>query len=319
MQRDARRGSAAPRPARRGSSTATASSASSLDGFLDDRHYISPPSDTGRQLDPDDRSRDAARAPDEDRRPARQAPASGAGLGPHLDRRSRYFRDATLTTQAQSEDLTAMRTGGMALATQPIGKDAPLGRRRRASITTTRRVDRPERRRSARRRHAVRARRRSPVREEAPCGSTRAAGVAIPFGVGADPWPEAKLVGEVAAELRPARADRRRPAARAACRACASASIRRRQSRRSVPRSREHRRAACELRREGPGEASRSRRSTSERTARCACRSIPADMGKLVNLGKLSIYGVDTRRACSIIAVRGCRRGVQLHQGAQRR
>ena len=163
-----------------------------LDGFLDDRHYIAPPSDTGAilMIDRETTTRASVKADQKTGKLQLQAQS----WVHHLARRSRYFLDPALTNQLQLENLEATRVGGMALATQPLFKDL----RWAASVTFDR-----EQARVANMGGQVSQGditilepafglqyERKRLRLDA------SVGVAVPFGVGADPWPEGKLVGK---------------------------------------------------------------------------------------------------------------------------
>lgn len=96
-----------------------------FDGFVDDRHYVSPPSDddagsTILLIDREATQRGSVKA--DSARGTFQL--QGQGWVHHLQRRSRYFRDAALDDVVSLEDLDALRIGAMALATRPIGKRA---------------------------------------------------------------------------------------------------------------------------------------------------------------------------------------------------
>jgi outer membrane cobalamin receptor len=94
-----------------------------LDGFLDDRHYVSPPSDTMRStillIDRETTARASAKA--DDKIGALQL--QGQVWTQYLERRSRYYSDPDLTSELQIEDLRALRSGAMALATRPFLRD----------------------------------------------------------------------------------------------------------------------------------------------------------------------------------------------------
>jgi outer membrane receptor protein involved in Fe transport len=166
-----------------------------FDGFLDSRHYISPPSDedaTAAILLIDRETTERASLKADLQRDKLQL--EGQAYVHHLYRRSRYYSDPALMTEAALEDLTATRIGALALATHPIGKEARwaasaavdfdaidvhdmIGNSVTSSLTLTElAVD-------GQYEHET-------VRVDA------AAGLAIPFvsGGGADPWPEGKLV-----------------------------------------------------------------------------------------------------------------------------
>jgi outer membrane receptor protein involved in Fe transport len=261
-----------------------------LDGFLDDRHYISPPSDTNNSsilmIDRETSSRVSAKADVERDRLQLQ----GQAWVHHLKRRSRFFLDPTLTAMQAFEDLKALRVGGLALVTHPIGKDA----RWAASAS----VDRD----SARVENIGAEVSKGDVTlielaangqyEKRTVRIDAAAGAAIPIGVGADPWPEGKLV----AKWRPSFGPLELGATAA------------RKGR--VPSLRERFDLTLGNPALGPESAShgelRATYAISDRvkleaapfykrtkgTVRAS--TDPADMGKLANLGKLTIYGIDT-------------------------
>ncbi len=163
-----------------------------LDGFVDDRHYIAPPSDVMPSnilvIDREATERVQAKADEQSGSLQLQQQA----YFHHLYRRSRAFSDAALTHQTLAEELSATRVGAMALATAPLGKEARwaasvnvdhdrasdnlAGLAGKGTVTTVEAAG------DAQVEHRT-------VRLDA------AAGVAIPIGLGADPWPEAKLVG----------------------------------------------------------------------------------------------------------------------------
>ncbi len=163
-----------------------------VDGYVDDRHYVVPPNENSSSfllVDREDSARLSAKGDD---RVGDGYQVQAEAWFHYLHRRSRTFQDPTEAKETIFEDLSAVRTGGQALATHAIGKDL----RWAASAT----IDR----------ETVEVRTLSPtttvgdttVTEGAgdlqyEHGTVRvdgAAGLAVPFGVGADPWPEAKLV-----------------------------------------------------------------------------------------------------------------------------
>lgn len=162
-----------------------------VDGFLDDRHYVSPPSEESAtaqilMIDRETTTRVSTKA--DARRDKLQLQAQG--WVHHLGRRSRYFRDPALTDMSSFETLRALRTGGMALATHPIGKHsrwAASASVDRAAASVTHGSNTVE----------------GDVTLIETAGNYQlelqtlrldaALGVAVPFGVGAAPWPEAKL------------------------------------------------------------------------------------------------------------------------------
>lgn len=166
-----------------------------VDGFLDDRRYVMPPSDAGSFVQAIDRESSArASVKADDRYGALQV--QGQGWVHWLRRRSRTYADAQMETQTAAENLRAWRTGGMLLATAPVRRDfrwaaSAVLDHERAEVTSL----------------AATAGDTTLINlaldgqyEQKRFRLDAAAGVALPFGVGADPWPEAKL----AAKLRPA-------------------------------------------------------------------------------------------------------------------
>jgi outer membrane receptor protein involved in Fe transport len=163
-----------------------------VDGFLDDRHYVSPPSDVNRgtilMIDRETTARASAKADDKFGDLQVQAQL----WSHYLERRSRFYPDPTLASIAQVENLKALRSGAMALATQPFWRDF----RWAGSVT----VDFEKAAVSDIMNATVRG--KTWVLEGAgdlqyERGMLRAdlaAGVAVPFGIDARPWPEAKAV-----------------------------------------------------------------------------------------------------------------------------
>ena len=199
----------------------------------------------------------------------------------------------------QTEDLKAMRIGGMALATHPIGRMRGGPRRRsvehdnatvsdiewQTSRVATSRCSSSPAICSTRRRR---------------CALDAAAGAAMPIGVGADPWPEAKLVAKWRPSFGPL--ELRRPAdARAACRACASASISTNGNPDARSRDGEHRRGARDVRRAEIASKIEVAPFYKRTNGTVRASIDPTDMGKLINLGKLRIYGVDTAARVNVI------------------
>jgi len=167
-----------------------------LDGFVDDRHYVPPPNEesaTATILVIDRETTTRLQVAFDDQVGATQV--QGRAWTHRLARRSRYFPDPSFELAATSEDLEAQRYGAQALATRAIGK------RWRAVASGTVDHERAEvyagspgtSLRSAGDATLIEAAagaqfERGTVRVD---GS---AGVAAPIGLGADPWPEAKLV-----------------------------------------------------------------------------------------------------------------------------
>jgi hypothetical protein len=162
------------------------------DASLDDRHYIQPPSDIASYpillIDRETTAAATTKADDK----IGKLQLQGQAWVDYQHRRSRFFQDATLGTQLRYEDLSAWRTGGMFLATRPIAKEW----RWAASAN----IDRDEARVDA---GAATPLSKGSVSIAEAAGDLQyehrtvrvdaAGGVAVPFGVGADPWPEAKL------------------------------------------------------------------------------------------------------------------------------
>ncbi len=169
-----------------------------LDGFLDDRHYIAPPSDTVTTaillVDRETTERASAKG---DLQLDNKLQLQGEAWVHHLYRTSRDFTDATLTTNTSTEQLLAMREGGMVLATQPLDKEwrwaaSTTVDHESADVTTTTMTN------------EYRAVGDDTIVE--PAGDVQyehrtvrvdaSAGLAVPIGIGASPWPEGKLVGK---------------------------------------------------------------------------------------------------------------------------
>jgi len=164
-----------------------------VDGFLDDRHYVAPPSDVMASsillVDRETSTRGAVKIDDKIGKLQLQA----EGFAAYLHRRSRYFTDPAFTDQQTFEDLSATRIGGMALATQAFAKDFRWATsvsldHERANVLTPNEPARGD------------VTMLEPAAdfqyEHARFRGDAAAGVAVPIGVGASPWPEAKLVGK---------------------------------------------------------------------------------------------------------------------------
>jgi outer membrane cobalamin receptor len=167
----------------------------SVDGFLDDRHYVSPPSDTIPRaqilmIDRETTARASAKADDKIGSLQLQAQA----WTHYLERRSRSYSNAALDSAVQVENLKALRSGAMALATRPFLRDF------RWAVSTT--VDFEKAVVSDIVNAVVRG--KTTLVESA--GDLQyerkrfradlAVGVTVPFGVDAKPWPEAKAVAK---------------------------------------------------------------------------------------------------------------------------
>ncbi len=162
-----------------------------VDAFLDDRHYVSPPSEVSSILliDRETTMRGSAKGDLKVDKLQLQALASAQ----RLHRISRNFSDAAMTNEQRVEDLEGLRLGGMLLATRPIGKDW------RWVVSSSVSRDSAESRvgPTTVRGDATLIESAADLQYEK--GTFRidgAAGVAVPFGVDADPWPEAKLVAK---------------------------------------------------------------------------------------------------------------------------
>ena len=167
-----------------------------LDGFLDDRHYVVPPNEESTAVQLIDRETSArASVKADDTWGTTQVQASA--WEHYLLRRSHNFMDPTETVDQQYELLSGFRTGAQALVTRPISKEV-----RWAASTT---VDNEQATDTV----------RTTTNRTTGTGDTTiveaagdlqyeretlrldgAAGVAVPFGVGADPWPEGKAVAK---------------------------------------------------------------------------------------------------------------------------
>ncbi|MBA3817837.1 MAG: TonB-dependent receptor [Deltaproteobacteria bacterium] len=163
-----------------------------LDGFLDDRHYISPPSDTVASapivmIDRETQARASVKIDDK----VGKLQLQGQGSVHALRRRSRYFLDPALLDQTRLEDITGTRYAGMGLATRPFARDfrwvvSGSLSHETVEVIDTAKVSRGE---------LSLAELASGLQYERKRWRLDAAGgVAVPIGVGADPWPEAKVV-----------------------------------------------------------------------------------------------------------------------------
>lgn len=165
-----------------------------VDGFLDDRSYLSPPSDEVISnfllIDRETSARATVKA--DERIGTLQV--QGQYWVHYLHRRSRQFADPALSDQLSKENLFAIRSGGMLLATRPFRKDyrwaisSVVGHEKALVFDQDNRYVRGE----------------TTLIESAVAGQYErkrfrldaAAGFATAFGVGADPWPEGKLVAK---------------------------------------------------------------------------------------------------------------------------
>lgn len=268
-----------------------------VDAFLDDRHYVAPPSEvnvggTILMIDRETTTRMSAKADDKLGTLQLQAQTWAHALA----RRSRFFRDPALENQAAFEELSATRYGGAVLATQPFWKDF----RWAASATVDHESARAENMMGGITRGDVTI---ANVALDGQYERKRfrvdvAGGLAVPSGIGADPWPEAK----VAAKYKPV----------SHVEVTATGGYKGR-----VPSLRERFDATNGNPALGPEQALHAELRVVEqrdglrlelapfyRQANGTVRAsmAPADMGKLVNLGELDIYGVDVQGKGAITA-----------------
>jgi outer membrane receptor protein involved in Fe transport len=162
-----------------------------VDAGIDDRHYVSPPSDefSGSILLIDRETTARAQVAGDDAFGALQL--SGRAWIDRLQRESRFFRDQTLADQTQSEDLRALRIGGSVLATRPIGHSARWAASATADRDTATVVSGDDRIASG---DTTIVELAADVQlERSTLLVDGAVGVALPFGITADPWLEAKI------------------------------------------------------------------------------------------------------------------------------
>jgi outer membrane receptor protein involved in Fe transport len=165
------------------------------DGFVDDRHYLSPPSDvllrsTIVLIDRETTARASAKVDDK----IGTLQVQGEVSTHYLERMSRLYLDPSLTSAAQIENLKALRSGATVLVTQPFLRDF------RWAVSTS--VDFEKAAVSDIMNSTVRG--NTTLLEPAAAlqyehrrfRADLSAGVALPFGVGARPWPEAKAVAK---------------------------------------------------------------------------------------------------------------------------
>jgi len=163
-----------------------------FDGFIDDRNYILPPNETEDAvlaivlIDRETSLRASAKLDDKIGKLQLQAQAWAHSL----DRRTRYFRDVAMTDNYRVEDIAATRIGGMGLVTTPFGKGL-----RWVASTTISREDATVTEDLTSRGHLTITELAGGLQYERKRFRVEsAAGLAIPIGVDATPWPEAKLV-----------------------------------------------------------------------------------------------------------------------------
>ncbi len=261
-----------------------------VDGFLDDRSYLAPPAADTRSnfllIDRETTMRASARADDK----IGTLQLQGNYFVHYLHRRSRQFSDAALTNQLAKENLFAIRSGGQMLATRPFKKDyrwvtsVSIDHQKALVFDIEDRYVRGD---------ATTIELAGDVQyERKKLRLDAAAGLAMPFGVGADPWPEGKLVGKY--RLRPT------------FELTATTGYKGR-----VPSLRERFEAETGNPELGPEKAFHAEvRAVQERegmlrleaapffrrtTGMIRTSMDPMDMGRLTNLGLLTIYGIDTQ------------------------
>jgi iron complex outermembrane receptor protein len=167
-----------------------------VDAFVDDRHYLPPPNEESANasvLVIDRETTGRVQATYDDTVGATQV--QGRAWLHAMTRRSRYFTDAALTVQQSGEDLAAMRAGGLALVTRPFAHDwrwvaSATVDHERADVddmTTGPTLHSDGDVTLLEAAAGLQYERRS-LRVDG------AVGVAAPIGLGAEPWPEGKLV-----------------------------------------------------------------------------------------------------------------------------
>lgn len=170
-----------------------------VDGFADDRRYVSPPSDelaTAVILLVDRETTGRVGVGFDDSLGAdAKLQVQARGWIHAMKRLSRNFRDPELTDQASRESLFSMRAGGTALFTRPIGKRArwiaaaTVDHERAGVVTSANGAPNTYTDGDA---TIVEASAGGQL-EVGPIVADAAAGLAVPAGIDADPWPEGKL------------------------------------------------------------------------------------------------------------------------------
>ncbi|MGE3546609.1 MAG: TonB-dependent receptor, partial [Kofleriaceae bacterium] len=160
------------------------------DGFLDDRSYLAPPSDTMRGsillIDRETSARASVAAD------AKVGPLQFQGQywGHYLHRVTRTFADPAMENLAAIEDLSALRSGARALVTKAFKKDfrwifsTNVGHEK--AVVSNLRGQYVQGDATLIELAAGGQYERKKLRLDA------AVGLAMPFGINADPWPEAK-------------------------------------------------------------------------------------------------------------------------------
>ena len=163
-----------------------------VDAFIDDRNYILPPNETEGSIlaimliDRETSLRASAKLDDK----IGKLQLQGQAWAHSLSRRTRFFSDVAMTDNYRVEDIDATRIGAMGLVTAPFKN----GFRWVASATVGR-EDATVIEDLESRGHLTIAEVAGGLQYERKRFRVEsAAGLAIPIGVDANPWPEAKLV-----------------------------------------------------------------------------------------------------------------------------
>ena len=163
-----------------------------VDGFIDDRNYILPPNENEGAIlaivliDRETSMRASAKVDDK----IGKLQLRGQAWAHSLFRRTRYFSDVAMTANYAVEEIDATRIGAFALATAPVKKDF-----RWVASTTIGREDATVTETLTSRGYLTLAELAGGLQyERKRFRAESAVGVAIPIGVDASPWPEAKLV-----------------------------------------------------------------------------------------------------------------------------
>jgi hypothetical protein len=266
-----------------------------VDGFVDDRHYLAPPNEDDRanilMIDRETSARAQIKVDEKLGRLQLQ----GSYFVHWLHRTSRRFDDAALMNEVAVEDLEAIRSGGSILVTQPIDKEwrwvASVAASRDKALVFDQNFDHVRGDINLLNAAADIQFERKKWRVDA------AIGLALPFDVDdggvpvADPWPEGKLVGKYKA--------------RDTLELTATTGYKGR-----VPSLRERFDGMTGNPSLGPEKAFHAEIRAVEQRDRLRLEAAPfyrrtdgtvrtsmdpADDGRLVNLGALDIYGVDTQ------------------------
>jgi hypothetical protein len=166
-----------------------------LDGFIDDRNYILPPNeDDGailsiQLIDRETSMRSSVKIDDK----IGKLQLQGQAWAHSLSRRTRFYSDVAMTDNYRIEEIDATRIGAMGLITAPFRKGF-----RWVASTTIGREDATVTEDLESRGHLTLAEVAGGLQyERKRFRAESAVGLAIPIGVDANPWPEAKLVARV--------------------------------------------------------------------------------------------------------------------------